>query len=764
MRVNYFIPQQLSFKPQVLLRSIFIFLGLYAASCVLVSNCFAQTYTKESTVEVLAGAGTSQSSANYGVINTLAQSTPVTDLAGGYTSGASYRVYPGYISVLNSRIIASHELETQDTVADTDSDGATQVAGVYFPIAINAYDGYGYIARSDSGSDYVLTNSESTFALSTHAVTLDEGIATTNGYETTAGTFSIDLTAVDSGSSSVVTSAADIEVKPAWISNYTITATSPQKQGTKWAERIFSWDAYSNLVTDKSYLATHFDTASVTLTDADSSSSSCTVELYPTLSSTSSSDTQGYTIDETEGRAYAYLIADESGTAQVNLDGAAYSYSLGSATPGSETTFTADSSQIIIQPIIWLVDAQFVYDYDSGELKASGWLEKDGNLVTSGLTAAALSIYNTSGTLLNTLAGTADSQSVYQFSWTGASLSDPTYFATLAISHSGVSRVTNFSFSIDASYEFIQATQTQVATTLPQISTTLAGVADQISNEVATYTDDIDTDVAKVLVASERTLPSQITTVQEQLMDVIVGRIFNTPTLMQYDKSYLVNFQTNSGVSPVLNVYDPDGTLVLQDQAMVEISNSGVYQANITLEASWGTGAFTIVCSESTYDIMDALSVTVAATSIDEVSRDLSAILGSASSSQDMRGFTSQLEEAFDSLKLEIDGMLKDALAAAKQYESPVSIFETLNLEQKMSTTAERIFDRLSEIRKELAAAGMIPETVIDQIVPAEELEDFDLGDLREKFTRVEVLLRLHKQILDDLVNKPVVEIWYEFR
>ena len=84
---------------------------------------------KETEVEVLTTAGESQNSPGYNIISTISQPTPLRALTLGCISSTSFSVYPGYESNLNSRIIAQYGLQMQDTVADTDADENTQVAG-----------------------------------------------------------------------------------------------------------------------------------------------------------------------------------------------------------------------------------------------------------------------------------------------------------------------------------------------------------------------------------------------------------------------------------------------------------------------------------------------------------------------------------------------------------------------------------------------------------------------------------------------------------
>jgi|GEM_PF-5953884 len=718
-------------------------------------------YVKEPEVEVLTGGGESQNSAHYAVIGTISQSTPLCALSSGYIYSTSYRVYPGHIANLNSRIIARYGLQMQDTVADIDADENTQVAGVYFPLTLTAYDGYGYAARSDSGSQLDLAVNPSLLNFEADQLTLNQGVAGTNVYETAAGKYSLAVAATDVRDKGALLNLANLEIKPAWINNYTISASSPQKQGVIWSERVFSWDAYGNLVKDWDYLTTQFDPADFQSQESTEYSPLCSLEFYPALGLPSSGGTGDYSIDKTKGSAFVYAMANQVGNAQIALDAQAYDYVIGPADPGAPVAFQDVSKTIVIQPINWLIDAQFVYDYDAGELKASGWLQQDGHLVTAGLSQADLYIYDKAGALLNTLSGILDGQSIYQFSWSGADLADPTYFAKLIITHEAFPYTSNFSFNLDPTRAFTQTVTQELVVRIPQIEDALEETADEVDDYVSPVTTGIRDDVTRVLVASETTIPSHIASERDSLIGIIQTGVLNAPATMQQGKEYLVNFQTYSGVSPVIDIYDPDGTLLLEKQAMEEIEDSGVYRAQITFQEDWPRGNYTLVCSESTHGTMDASSVLVASSDIETIGEDMSAVLGTTPDIEDLKNLTADIEDAFYKLKMQVEEMLSKSAETVRdellvELESP----EVTEVKE----TSDKAYKDLLEIRRRLEDSGIVPIPIIEAIAFSGETQTTDLGRLRERFIQVEVVLHLHSQILDTYANEPVVETWYEFR
>ncbi|MFC1658611.1 hypothetical protein ACFL1D_04400 [Candidatus Omnitrophota bacterium] len=736
--------------------------GLIAFFCLLFCCESAEAaYVKEAEAEVLTGAGQSQNSAYYTVIGTISQPTPLTTLNTGYVDSTNYRVYPGYIANLNTRIIAQYGLEMQDTAADTDSDENTQVAGVYFPLALTAYDGYGYTARSDSGTQLDLAVNPSLLNFGSDQLTLTQGQANTDVYETAAGKYSLTVSAADVRNKSAVLNLGSLEIKPAWINNYTVSATSPQKEGVQWSERVFSWDAYGNLVKAWDYLTVHFDPADVQATESGEYSPACALEFYPALGLPSSGGTGDYTLQKSEGRAFIYVMANQTGNAQIDLDGQSYNYTIGPSDPGVPAAYNGVSNPIVIQPINWLIDAQFVYDYSSAELKASGWLERDGKLVTAGLGQADLYIYDKAGTWLNTLSGILDGQSVYQFSWPGASLSEPTYFARLVITNNSLPYTSNFSFNIDPAHQFTQEISQELVTRMPLIEAAMDETAEEVATATSPLTEAISQDADKILVASETSIPSQVEATRESLLGTIISGVLNASTQMQQGREYQVDFQTYTGVSPVLDVYDPEGNIVLSEQAMQEVEDSGVYRTEITFESSWPRGNYTLVCSEPTHGTMDASTVLVTLSGIEDISQDASTVLGSTSGFQDVKDLSVDIEKSLDALQVILEEILNKSVAVVR--EQLAVRLETTGVSE-IEEASRQLYENLLEIKRRIADMGLVAQPVVEAIALFDESKKTDLNYLKEKFVQVQAVLKLHNEIMDTYANEPVIETWYEFR
>jgi len=275
------------------------------------------------------------------------------------------------------------------------------------------------------------------------------------------------------------------------------------------------------------------------------------------------------------------------------------------------------------------------------------------------------------------------------------------------------------------------------------------------------HTNSIKSDLSKFLVAGAKTIPEQLSTVREELTSYLQAKIFNTPTIMLQGSTYMVSFQTYSGVVPVLDFYNSDGELLIVKEEMTEVENSGVYQVNIELDGSWPEGNYMLVCSEPTHGTLDAISLVLTGTDLTQLDKDISSVVGSTSSLSSLSGLSEEIETAFDAIQVDIEKMFQSVAENIKQ--TMVDSLGGINFSGVQEAT-DRIYEGIEGIKKKFGDAGLVPQGLLENIVSLDESRKNDVQYLREKFGQIEVIFRLHQQVLDNYTNKPVTEIWYEFR
>jgi len=790
---GFLIPSCVGFMPHRKVRDFFKLargLSLLLCSLFLLFSFFVSAsvygaYTKESEVEVLTPAGSSQSSNIYRVESALGQPTPVATLSSGCMEGSLRRVYPGYLSNLNSRIIKRYGLSVGDIDADIDTDEETQMAGVYFPLSIIAYDGYEQVAKSDSGTSLTLTTasttlrfdgngdgtfSDSTLALSKGQWPANESLAPQDefadgfrAYDTIVGS-NIWIKAQDGRSKEA--SIANLNIQPAWVNTYTVTASSPQNTDNRWSERIYAWDVYGNLANSWENLNGHFSPEiTVSLDPLFKTARQDIVPspfyLYTGITSQDGTEERTYSLSS-EGKASIYMIDEVGGNLQLKLVGNVYDYSSLAQSVSASSSQTVTSGNISIFPSQWTIEAQFFYDYANSSFQTSGWLEKDGQLITDSLQGADLYIYDEEGEVLSNLEGSLDNQSVYQFLWSEANLTEPVYFVKIVITRNGRVHTSNFSFNTDFAPKLANLVREELSGEIPVVEAALKGIEDGTVEKIkSTYTSGIQADVAKILVSAERTLPAYLHTARDELIGNLQAHIFNTPTSMRQGEEYLISFQTYSGTSPTLDVYDPDGEVVVSKKAMEELESSGVYQVKFDLEESWQRGTYTLICSEATYGTLDAVSVLILMSDLDKVGQSASAVVGTTSSIQQYSGLNEEIEGVFDIIMVEMEEMIEKSVKTSK--ELALTAIETDGSEEIKEATG-RLYDNLLKIRNKMKDGGLVVSSLIDNIADFDASRKFDLDYIKKKFIQVEVVFRLHRQIVANLVDRPVIQTWYEFR
>lgn len=280
-----------------------------------------------------------------------------------------------------------------------------------------------------------------------------------------------------------------------------------------------------------------------------------------------------------------------------------------------------------------------------------------GNTVTTASNNVTLSISNNpGGGALSGTATVAASSGVATFS--GLSINREGVGYTLQAAASGLTSATSSSFNIVISTEDLTSgvttIQTQVTnvqtdvtsilqdtgTTLPATLSTIEGKIDTMSANVDAIlmdtgttlpgtlssiegkVDTIDTIVDAILVDTGTDLPAAITTAQtnvtNELAKGVKAKILNSATAVETDNTVTIRYKTDTGLSPAIDVYDAGNVKRVNAGAMTEIGTTGIYEYDVTFSSAWGTGDYTIVCSEATKSSVDSMTISVG-TSISSV-------------------------------------------------------------------------------------------------------------------------------------------------
>jgi len=186
------------------------------------------------------------------------------------------------------------------------------------------------------------------------------------------------------------------------------------------------------------------------------------------------------------------------------------------------------------------------------------------------------------------------------------------------------------------------------------------------------------------------------------------AKILNRPTTVKRGNNISLEFQSASGLSPVLNLYDSANALQVANATMTEIGSTGVYKYTVPVNAVWPLGDYTAVVTESTKGSLESMVLTVADADIPSLATDIAALPAKVSAS--VEAAAAKVDTAAEAVKsasltaTTAAGVVKDAAAVATTAAGEV---------QKASETAKvasgEVHAAAGEVKKagEDAAAGV---------------------------------------------------------
>jgi hypothetical protein len=299
-------------------------------------------------------------------------------------------------------------------------------------------------------------------------------------------------------------------------------------------------------------------------------------------------------------------------------------------------------------------DLKMSYRYISTtQLQFLVWLESGGQAVTDVSDTASITLYDSAGSSIGITGGSdasPDSQGVYSMTITrssGTFSTGTTYYAKASLPYQGTTYSETLSFSVTDTVG-VAGILLDTGTTLPGTLSTIEGKIDTITSNAdavladtgetlsGTLTtiegkfDTIDTAVDAILIDTGETLSDEISTAKTDIIAELdkgpQAKILPMSTTVKSGGTVTVRYKTDSGLSPTIDVYDADNTKRVNSASMAEIGTTGVYEYDLTLSTAWGTGDFTVICSESTKSSVDSVLLAVGSYDIAELGADIAEV------------------------------------------------------------------------------------------------------------------------------------------
>ena len=305
--------------------------------------------------------------------------------------------------------------------------------------------------------------------------------------------------------------------------------------------------------------------------------------------------------------------------------------------------------------------SRFVYDPVAKNFTVDSWLVLDGKVVTS-VDKAVVTISDAdSGVVVTTpslTSTTHDAQGLFRQTWP---FEDGGGTPLPATSYKVVTTITTDAGTTFEGIDILDA-RTQVAVgenlgvtlpgNAPDLGTEIETAKQDILSEIGTAKGEIKSDIADVkqdttdiktatevtipgkldtlqsgvtaiLEDTSTTIPQQLTSIETELKAGLKAKILNRPTTVKRGNTITIQFQSESGLSPVLNLYDPSNFQRVINAAMTEIGTTGIYKYNLTVDSTWPLGDYTVMVTESVNGSLVSMVLTVALTDIPTIGTDV---------------------------------------------------------------------------------------------------------------------------------------------
>ncbi|MDD5464725.1 MAG: hypothetical protein PHP73_00005 [Candidatus Omnitrophica bacterium] len=433
----------------------------------------------------------------------------------------------------------------------------------------------------------------------------------------------------------------------------------------------------------------------------------------------------------------------------------------------------------------------FIYDEDLDQIVANLRLEKRGKQIVDDvintLKLCTLDVYTSSDVatpIYSASLAYPDIQGIYWFYITNATasgkfISGKSYFTKMTLKYGGATESTNTTYTSVSTFDIGVAARLKTWTS--EIKTEVAGVKATVSTEARavekTVTDkvtaeaeatrakvtekaaEIKAETAKILTSTETTIPGKITTAQEAISTTLTtevkphvkSAILNRETAIRTGDTITVRYRTVTGVSPTVSIYDPKNALKVSAAAMAEVGTTGVYEYKVKFANSWGTGEFTIVCSESTQGTVDAQVISVAKHDIEEVAGQVSAVLGSTSGITGLKNVTDTIGLQFNDMDKLLAQISKDVAGKLGDARSAVNDLAIA-------------FKQLEDMSKQIKNIGGTKGINLEKLYEVSKDKKEDIEYLKNKSEELKATMEINQKMLENAGKKPVVQTWFEFK
>ena len=425
----------------------------------------------------------------------------------------------------------------------------------------------------------------------------------------------------------------------------------------------------------------------------------------------------------------------------------------------SDKTLTVPLENQLTAMVEWHVLMSTSYNASTDTLSASAWLERRGKLIgvvetdLVDLQYGTIEVYD-GDTLVNSITdNSCDAQGAFSFNWATTGLeSGKSYFVKAIISYRDSIYTSGSSIDVTRA-KAIQETRSMIASEALKTTAIKTAVETDIPTKITAAKVSIKADTASILTDTGTTIPAVINDTKAKVTTFMKTAILNKQSSVRKAEKLKVRYRSHSGLGTVkLNVYDPENKIKATDLVMEEIGTTGIYEKEITFKETWGTGDFTLVCSDETHGTMDALTLTVFESDFDSISGNVAAIMGTTSGISDIGDVADTLTSQFS--------VIEKSLASVGK-----GLVDDVQGAVEIATEMESVFSELSKVSKAIKSMETTTKDMnLDKFYNLETEKKQDMRYLKNKTNELRAMMDVNQKMIDNVANEPVVQTWFEYR
>ncbi|MCK5288793.1 MAG: hypothetical protein KAJ79_06970, partial [Candidatus Omnitrophica bacterium] len=211
-----------------------------------------------------------------------------------------------------------------------------------------------------------------------------------------------------------------------------------------------------------------------------------------------------------------------------------------------------------------------------------------------------------------------------------------------------------------------------------------------------------------------------------------------------------VRYKTDTGLSPVISVYDGNNTLRINEATMPEAAlGSGIY--GYSVKFIWGKNEHTIICKEEAKGTLDGINIDVISTDLEQIGAAATTTMGQLAGID-----TSSLENVGANL----DSVINAISPIIKSVEGLNSM--SGRIKDMTTNTIDAIYDQLSLAFDKLKEISSGQGVKIEEIYEVSEAQALNVGYIRNKTQEIRALIELQQDMSERINDEPIVTIWME--